>query len=100
MKKILLLKIWLLLLTIGVAAQKKQYEPVVISFYNCENFYDTINDPHTNDEDFTPDGKKKYTGIIYSNINTAELCDDICHQPFNVRAFAHVCDTRHRCWTK
>ena len=37
----------------------------VIAFYNLENFYDTINNPIVNDDDFTPNGIKQYTGRIY-----------------------------------
>ncbi|MDC6366383.1 MULTISPECIES: endonuclease [Flavobacteriaceae] len=31
-----------------------------IAFYNLENFFDTKDDPHTLDDDFTPDGFKKW----------------------------------------
>jgi len=33
----------------------KKYKINTVAFYNCENFFDTINDPNTNDEDFTPE---------------------------------------------
>ena len=36
-------------------AQTKKYKIHTVAFYNCENFFDTINDPKTNDEDFTPE---------------------------------------------
>jgi len=32
-----------------------------MAFYNLENLFDTIDDPHTMDEDFTPDSRKKWT---------------------------------------
>ncbi len=32
-----------------------------IAFYNLENLFDTIDDPDTADDDFTPEGKKKWT---------------------------------------
>jgi len=32
-----------------------------IVFYNVENLFDTINDPFTRDDDFTPKGKKTWT---------------------------------------
>ncbi len=32
-----------------------------VAFYNLENFFDTQNDPHTLDDDFTPDGRKEWT---------------------------------------
>ncbi len=51
-----------------VSAQKKQlYKTAVIAFYNCENFYDTLNDPLSRDDEFTPAGEKHYTSKIYSD---------------------------------
>lgn len=38
---------------------------VVVGFYNCENLFDTIDDPAKDDEEFTPDGKYKYSDRIY-----------------------------------
>ncbi|MCL6266780.1 endonuclease/exonuclease/phosphatase family protein [Flagellimonas myxillae] len=32
----------------------------VIAFYNLENFFDTHDDPHTLDDDFTPEGRKAW----------------------------------------
>ena len=32
-----------------------------IAFYNLENLFDTKDDPNTLDDDFTPNGKKKWT---------------------------------------
>ncbi|MFN8238175.1 MAG: hypothetical protein U0T77_08405 [Chitinophagales bacterium] len=46
-------------------AQNKQYKVVVAGFYNLENFYDTINQPNVDDEDFTPTGSYHYTGSIF-----------------------------------
>jgi len=36
-------------------------KPFSLMFYNTENFYDTVDDPHTMDDDFTPDGFRKWT---------------------------------------
>jgi len=46
-------------------AQQKQYKIAAFGFYNLENFYDTINQPNVDDEDFTPDGNYHYTGKIF-----------------------------------
>ena len=46
---------------------KKPVEIAVIGFYNLENLYDTINNPITNDDEFTPNGAKHYTSDIYIN---------------------------------
>lgn len=64
-------KIVLLLLIINLAgihflqAQKTNYKIAAIGFYNLENFYDTINDPNKNDEEFLPGGAYNYTGKVY-----------------------------------
>ncbi len=36
-----------------------------VAFYNCENFFDTENNPLKDDDEFTPEGKYKYTERIY-----------------------------------
>lgn len=46
-------------------AQKNSYKVGLIGFYNLENLYDTINDPKTNDEEFLPEGTKRYTSEVY-----------------------------------
>ena len=46
-------------------SQKKDFRPVVIGFYNLENFYDTIDNPVVNDEEFLPSGPRNYNTAIY-----------------------------------
>ena len=46
-------------------AQKANYKVALLGFYNLENFYDTIDDPLTNDAEYLPTGTKHYTGEIY-----------------------------------
>lgn len=46
-------------------AQKQAYKVAVIAFYNLENFYDTIDNPLVNDEEFLPTGPKNYNSAIY-----------------------------------
>ena len=47
------------------SAQEKQYKIGCIAFYNTENFYDTLNDPNKNDDEFTPEGSSKWTSKRY-----------------------------------
>ena len=47
--------------------QQPPVEIAVIAFYNLENLYDTINNPITMDDEFTPSGEKHYTSDIYFN---------------------------------
>jgi Endonuclease/Exonuclease/phosphatase family len=52
---------------IGVQAQKKQYKTAVISFYNLENLFDTIDNTLINDEEFLPTGIRNYNTAIYKD---------------------------------
>jgi hypothetical protein len=52
---------------ISAFAQEKQYKVGIVGFYNCENFYDTIDDPKISDEDFTPNGPYHYTSEVYKD---------------------------------
>lgn len=54
-----------LLLLQGAARAQKNYQVVAIGFYNCENFFNPVNDPNKNDEDFTPTGANHYTEEVY-----------------------------------
>ncbi|MBL7761066.1 MAG: endonuclease/exonuclease/phosphatase [Sediminibacterium sp.] len=47
--------------------QPDRQQQVVVAFYNLENLYDTVNNPMVNDDEFIPEGAKKYTGEIYRN---------------------------------
>lgn len=63
-------KIFVLILSLAIfkaEAQKQNYKVAVVAFYNLENFYDTLNDPLTSDEEFTPAGERNYNGTIYWN---------------------------------
>jgi hypothetical protein len=42
-----------------------KFQVALIGFYNLENFYDTLNDPAKNDEEFLPEGANHYTGAVY-----------------------------------
>ncbi len=65
MKQILFF--FLLLLGISAFSQEKKYKVGIVAFYNLENFFDTINDPSKNDEDFLPTGSYHYTGKVYQD---------------------------------
>lgn len=46
-------------------AQKAQYRPAIVAFYNCENFYDTVNNPIVDDEEFLPNSERHYDSHIF-----------------------------------
>ncbi len=57
----------LTLLAISVCAfsQQQKYKVSLVGFYNLENFYDTINNPSVDDEEFLPSSPRKYNSRIY-----------------------------------
>ena len=65
LKKNLLLFL-LLSFSIFVAhAQEVQYKIGCIGFYNFENLFDTLDAPDVRDEEFTPQGSKRYDTELY-----------------------------------
>ncbi|WP_426483282.1 endonuclease/exonuclease/phosphatase family protein [Flavobacterium sp. 2] len=46
-------------------AQSKKYNIHTVAFYNFENLFDTINDPSTNDDEWTPTGAQNWTKEKY-----------------------------------
>jgi hypothetical protein len=57
----------------------KKYLARTIAFYNLENLFDTIDDPKTRDEDFTPNGRDHWTSDKYNHKlhNLAKVIADI-----------------------
>lgn len=55
------------------------YELHTIAFYNVENLFDAIDDPTTDDDDRTPNGKDRWTESIYQKklTNTARVIQQI-----------------------
>ncbi len=60
-----LVAVLIVLLPLAGFSQKNNYKVAVIGFYNLENFYDTINNPIIDDEEFLPAGPKNYNSAIY-----------------------------------
>jgi hypothetical protein len=48
-----------------LSAQSKKYNIHTVAFYNFENLFDTINDPATNDDEWTPNGAQNWTNEKY-----------------------------------
>src|SRR6188472_2471882 len=46
-------------------AQKENFKPSLIGFYNLENFYDTVNNPKVDDEEFLPNSERHYNSRIF-----------------------------------
>ena len=73
-------------ISLTVYAQTKPYK---IVFYNLENFFDTVNDPEVLDDEFTPEGPKKWTQDKYDKKlhNMERVFFDIA--PANYRIVHH-----------
>jgi exonuclease III len=46
-------------------AQEKKFKAVCVAFYNLENLFDTLDDPGTNDAEFTPTGTGRWDSKKY-----------------------------------
>lgn len=65
MKKLLFSIAFVLLLCMSSSAAGKAGREYVIGFYNVENLFDTVDNPHANDEEFLPEGKNEWTEDRY-----------------------------------
>ncbi|MBL7944046.1 MAG: hypothetical protein JNM00_14850, partial [Flavobacteriales bacterium] len=69
--------------------------PMTVMFYNVENLFDTVNDPSTLDDDFTPEGKLNWTDERYRThlAHTAWVIDAL---PGDLPALIGVCEIENR----
>ena len=68
MKRIVFLMVSFILMTPYINAQeKKKFAVRTVGFYNVENLFDTINDPHKFDDDRTPEGADRWTSKVYND---------------------------------
>ncbi len=50
-----------------IHSQKTKAKIAAIGFYNVENLFDIYDDPNTLDEEFTPEGQKKWNADLYKD---------------------------------
>ena len=77
-KKATLIVTWLTLSMVYVSCSQDR-EPLVVAYWNVENLFDTVDDPETNDEEFSLGGRKNVTQEIYDLKikHTAEVLADL-----------------------
>lgn len=80
------MKLIILVLTIThLTSASCQADPIRLCFYNVENLFDTIDDPSTFDEEFTPSGIKNWNSSKYyqklKNIGKAILASSNYKEP-------------------
>ncbi len=74
---------------------KGSNEEAVVAFYNVENLFDTIDDPLTIDEDFTPTGKLQWTAPRY-NEKLSRISEVIDLLPGELPVFIGLCEIENR----
>jgi hypothetical protein len=65
MNKIFVILFFTVLSLSTAYAQKENFKPSLIGFYNLENFYDTVNNPMVDDEEFLPTSERHYNTRIF-----------------------------------
>ena len=76
LKSPILFTLLIITLLLQSSCAQKAYK---MAFYNVENLFDTIDDPKTKDEEFTPTGKKKWDAERYQAKldNIAKVLDSL-----------------------
>ena len=64
MNKLILINLFLLAFMTGFSQSKN---PITVAFYNCENFFDTKDDPNKKDDEFLPESPMKWDETRYMN---------------------------------
>lgn len=69
----------LLITSVVISQEKKEYKIHTMAFYNLENLFDTEDDPVTFDDDRTPKGKDHWTQNVYTHKvkNMAKVISEI-----------------------
>ena len=67
----------------------------VIASYNVENLFDTVNDPDTNDDEFTPESYKHWTKERYEK-KIEHLSWVLSHLSNELPAIVGLCEVEHK----
>ena len=73
-------------------------KPYKVVFYNLENLFDTINDPNKNDEEYLPEGARKWTTYRYNQKqeNMSRVLFDIAAEDRNFPTVIGVSEIENR----
>lgn len=73
-------------------------KPYKVVFYNLENLFDTINDPNKNDEEYLPEGERKWTTYRYNQklANMSRVLFDIAAKDKNFPTVIGVSEIENR----
>ncbi len=97
--KIVLLLLFFARLFHSYGQDEKKYHMVTVAFYNLENLFDYEDDPHTFDDDRTPDGRDHWTEADYHRklLNMAKVLVQI-GTPYNKQSpvLIGLCEIENR----
>ena len=79
-------------------SQEKKFKIHTVAFYNLENLFDTINDPKTNDEEYTPSNGWTSKNYKKKLDNLARVINEIGsgENPLNSPVVIGVCEVENR----
>jgi len=85
-----------LVLLCNTSCEETKIDSFAVVFYNVENLFDTKNDPNTYDEQFTPEGDKKWDTEKYKTklTNLAKVISDITEG--GAPSFLGLCEIENR----
>lgn len=99
MKNKQLLVVFLMLFSfLSVFSQEKKFKIHTVAFYNLENLFDTINDPKTYDEEYTPINGWTLKNYQKKLDNLARVINEIgsTENPLNSPVVIGVCEVENR----
>jgi predicted extracellular nuclease len=76
-------------------SSKQQVKNALVAFYNVENLFDTIDDPLTIDEDFTPTGKLQWNAARYTE-KLSRISEVIELLPGELPVFIGLCEIENQ----
>jgi len=87
---------YLLVLLFLISCNESDVNSVSIGFYNLENLFDITDDPETNDNQFTPNGDKKWDKVKYTEKlqNLAKVISQLADNKYP--AFLGVCEIENK----
>ena len=91
-------KLFLSICLVGAMLVAFAQKPHKVVFYNLENLFDTINDPNKNDEEYLPEGARKWTTYRYNQklANMSRVLFDIALEDKNFPAVIGVSEIENR----
>ena len=87
---------FILTLTVFISCNEQELKTASVAFYNLENLFDTEHDFNSSDNQFTPDGEKKWDEAIYTNKlqNLAKVISELANG--EAPTFVGVCEIENK----